>query len=88
MVRDPTKSGKTSVLDTFCVCLSVWGWGLGVDWGWMPLPTRPRRYCDHVSLNFFGRQKTPITDNKCALLDRLTATFSEAESFTKTGKVK
>ena len=24
--------------------------GLGVDGGWMPLPTRPQQYCDPVSL--------------------------------------
>ena len=29
----------------------VWGWGaLGVVGGWMPLPTRPQRYCDPASL--------------------------------------
>ena len=26
------------------------GVGLGVDGGWMPLPTRPQRYCDPASL--------------------------------------
>ena len=26
------------------------GVGWGVDGGWMPLPTRPQRYCDPVSL--------------------------------------
>ena len=24
--------------------------GMGVDGGWMPLPTHPQRYCDPVSL--------------------------------------
>ena len=38
------------ILDTFCVCLCVWDGGWGVDWGWMPLPTRPQRYCDPASL--------------------------------------
>ena len=40
-----SKSGKTSVLEAFCV-LSVLEWGLGgafgVDGGWLPLPTRPQ----------------------------------------------
>ena len=27
-----SKSGKISVLDTFCVCLSLWRWGLGCGW--------------------------------------------------------
>ena len=27
--------------------------GWGVDGGWMPLPTRPQRYCDPVSLVLF-----------------------------------
>ena len=51
------KSGKTSVLNTLCKCLSVggvWGEGLGVDGVWMPLPTRLRRYCDPASLVFFN----------------------------------
>ena len=35
-----------SVLDVF---VYVWGaWGM--DGGWMPLPTRPQRYCDPASL--------------------------------------
>ena len=41
-----SKSGKMSVLDTFC----VWGGGWGVEGGWMPLPTRPQQYCDPASL--------------------------------------
>ena len=36
-----SKSAKTSVLDAFCV-----------DGGWMPLPTRPQRYCDPATLFF------------------------------------
>ena len=31
----------------------VWGGGWGVDGGWMPLPTRPQRYCDPASLVSF-----------------------------------
>ena len=42
-----SKSAKTSILDAFCVC--EWG-SRGVDEGWMPLPTRPQRYCDPASL--------------------------------------
>ena len=45
---DLVKKWKKSVLDTFFVRL--WGGGLGVDGGWMPLPTRPQRYCDPASL--------------------------------------
>ena len=37
-----------------CVYVSVLGGGLGgalgVDGGWLPLPTRPQRYCDPASL--------------------------------------
>ena len=29
------------------------GWELGVDGGWMPLPTRPQQYCDPASLVCF-----------------------------------
>ena len=28
----------------------VWEGGLGVDGGWLPLPTRPQLYCDLASL--------------------------------------
>ena len=45
-----SKSGKTSVLNTFCVCLCVEGEDWGLDKGWMPLPTCPQRYCDPASL--------------------------------------
>ena len=44
---------KTSVLDVFlgrCVGGGAWG----VDWGWMPLPTRPQQYCDPASLVLFA----------------------------------
>ena len=41
---------KTSVLDTFCVCLCVWDGGWGVDGGLIPLPTRPQWYCHPASL--------------------------------------
>ena len=30
----------------------VWGCGWGEAGGWMPLPTRPQRYCDPASLVF------------------------------------
>ena len=39
-----------SVYVCVCVCLCVWDGGWGVDGGWMPLPTRPQRYCDPASL--------------------------------------
>ena len=43
------KVGKRAFWKLF---VYVWvlrvGWG--VDWGWMPLPTRPQRYCDPTSL--------------------------------------
>ena len=42
-----SKSAETSVLDAFCAC--KWG-NWGVDWGWMPLPTRPQRFLDPASL--------------------------------------
>ena len=41
--KHESESGKTSVLDTLYVCLSV-------DGGWTPLPTRPQRYCEPASL--------------------------------------
>ena len=41
-----SKSWKRSVLDTW---VNV-GVGVGLDGGWMPLPTRPQRYRDPVSL--------------------------------------
>ena len=41
-----SKSGKTSVLDPFCVCLCGRGMGLGLEGGWRLLPTCPQRYCD------------------------------------------
>ena len=44
-------SGKTSVLDTFCVC--VWESGdWGAEGGWTPLPTRLQGYCDPRHLFF------------------------------------
>ena len=47
--KHESKSGKTSVLDVFISrCVGVGAWG--VDGGWMPLPTRPQRYCDPASL--------------------------------------
>ena len=41
------KSEEISILDAICAC--EWG-TCGVDWGWMPLPTRPQRHCDPASL--------------------------------------
>ena len=46
------ESGKTSVLEGICVYISVER-GLGVDGGWLPLPTRPQRYRDLASLVSF-----------------------------------
>ena len=44
-IRVHPKSGKLSVY------VSVLEGGLGVDEGWLPLPTRPQRYCDPASLD-------------------------------------
>ena len=34
-----------------CECVGGdWGCGWGEAGGWMPLPTRPQRYCDPASL--------------------------------------
>ena len=46
------KSGKTSILDTFCVCLCVRGGDWGLVGGWRPLPTRLQRYCNPTSFFF------------------------------------
>ena len=43
-------SGKTSVLDTFCVCLCVRGEDWGLVGGWRPLPTHQQQYCGPASL--------------------------------------
>ena len=43
------KSWKRSVLDMFCLSLSING-ALGMYRCWTPLPTRPQRYCDPASL--------------------------------------
>ena len=40
-----SKSGKTSILEAL-------GGALVEDGGWLPLPTRPQRYCDPTSLVF------------------------------------
>ena len=50
---DPVEKWK-NVIDTFCVCLCVGGGDWGVDGGWMPLPTRPQRYCDPESFVLIG----------------------------------
>ena len=53
VLQHESKSGKTSGLESFCVCVCVGkglGGALGVDGGWIPLPTRPQRYCDPASL--------------------------------------
>ena len=69
-----SESDKTSVLEAFCVCVCVGrgvsrgvrcDWGLGVDRGWLPLPTRLQRYFDPASLalcyfNSFEFIKKPI----------------------------
>ena len=34
----------------FFLYVCVWSGVWGVDGGWMPLPTRPQRYCDPASL--------------------------------------
>ena len=34
-----------------------WGGAWGVDGGWMPLPTRPQRYCDPASLVLRQKEK-------------------------------
>ena len=51
-----SKSGEMSVLEAFCVCVCVeggLGGAVGVDGGWLPLPTRPQQYCDPASLVLF-----------------------------------
>ena len=40
------KSAKMPICDWLSVC----GVGVGVDGGFMPLPTRLQRYCNHASL--------------------------------------
>ena len=48
LVREhESKSGKTSVLEAFCVCVCV---GRRVGWGVGYVPTRPQQYCDPASL--------------------------------------
>ena len=37
----------------YVLCMCVWGGSWGADGGWMPLPTRPQRYCDPASLVTF-----------------------------------
>ena len=60
-----SKSAKTSVLDAFCAC--EWGtWG--VDGGWMPLPTRPQRYCDPASLVFLSFVSSRLISHPFSLL--------------------
>ena len=45
---------ETSFFEAFCVCVcGKVGWALGVDGGWLPLLTRPQRYCDPALLVFF-----------------------------------
>ena len=44
------KRGKTSIINTFYVCLCAGMGTWGVDRGWMPLPISPQKYCDPVSL--------------------------------------
>ena len=39
--------------------------GLGVDGGWMPVPTRPQQYCDSASLVFRNLGYKNIKASKC-----------------------
>ena len=40
------------------------GGALGVDGGWLPLPTRPQRYCDPASLVFLVKIVFILADGK------------------------
>ena len=80
------KSRKMSVLDTFRVCLCVWGveggveggvgGGWGMDGGSMPLPTHPLRYCDPVLLVLyaFDVYSTSISSSLLYCMTRTTRT--------------
>ena len=48
-VTHESKIGKQALKMLFLVCVLVVG-AWGVAEGWMPLPTRPQRYCDPASL--------------------------------------
>ena len=56
----------------FLVYAWVWDGGLGVDGGWMRLPTRPQRYCEFVTprhlfpflVFFFIRNESSFFQNK------------------------
>ena len=50
LIMIESKTGKTSVLDTFCVCLCVEGEDWGVDAAWAPRPNRSQCYCGPASL--------------------------------------
>ena len=68
------KVGKWAFLKTFCVCLGVCGiWG--VDGGWTPLPTRPQRYCDPVSLVEMQSEAQFIKRIRASKLYRVFAIF-------------
>ena len=41
------------VIECVWVYISVWEGGWGEAGGWLPLPTRPQRYCDPASLVTF-----------------------------------
>ena len=51
------ENAKTRIYYIAVVIVCVWvcewvGWGWGEAGGWMPLLTRPQRYCDTASLAF------------------------------------
>ena len=47
-----------------CVWSGVWG----VDGVWMPLPTRPQRYCDSVSLIIFSAENSSRVFKKITVM--------------------
>ena len=49
LVMIKSKSGKTSILAIFCVCLCERGGYWGFFGGWTPLPTHTQRYYDPAS---------------------------------------
>ena len=51
-----SKSGNMIVLDAL-LGISVGEGAWAVDRGWMPLPTRPQRYCDPASLVTLGNSE-------------------------------
>ena len=55
------------------VYMLVGGGALGVDGGWMPLPTCPQQYCDPASLVFSMPDQNKVCDN----LLKLFYTFAD-----------